>query len=234
MNNITEKTPRAGASSRWRFIVNEGVLTLQRNTDDAIPFRTYEIVGTFGTDGTVEFAGDVSVAGSANSLDLAGSAATLPVTLTATGTDADIPIQIQPKGDAGFLQVGRDTYGASGDGGWLGYASVGLELVDFTPPERLALGIYAEVNAGDISGSDGGAIALETHCATQGDGALHDLAYSYGGYFNARSNLAAGRTIANVVGVMRRPGPLFPPTCSTATFHRQAPLTRSRISTACT
>lgn len=65
--------------------------------------------GAFGGDAGFTYnkaTNALSLNGSANSLSLAGSATTAPVTLTASGTDAEVPVLVTPKGTNPYVVVG--------------------------------------------------------------------------------------------------------------------------------
>lgn len=62
------------------------------------------------------FTGSASVAGAANTAALSGSDAASPVTLTATGTDANIGVNVVTKGAGAFTVNGAAVGGASAGG----------------------------------------------------------------------------------------------------------------------
>lgn len=67
----------------------------------------YNNAGTFGGDSGLTYTvgtKTLNLVGSANTLSLAGAATTAPVTLVTTGTDANIDVQVEPKG-TGALRI---------------------------------------------------------------------------------------------------------------------------------
>lgn len=72
------------------------------------------------------------------------SRGTIPL-ITASGADTNIPLAIRPKGHS-FLQLGPDTYGASG---WSG-ADLGTEYFNLNTATPFSFGNYIEITAGDF------------------------------------------------------------------------------------
>lgn len=150
--------------------------------------------------GPVSFGDDVTVRGSANSLTLDGATTTNPVTITATGTDASVPIKLAPKGPQGFVQLGPDTYGAAG---WAG-TTVGVELLNNVISSADSFGVYIEQYTGDVAASV--SYGIEAIVSTQGAGAVSDNGALYGASFIARSKLPVGRLTNKTVGAFLAAG----------------------------
>jgi len=66
--------------------------------------------------------------------------------LTVAGADTDIPLAIRPKGNS-FLQLGPDTFGASG---WAGFDVI-TEILSHATATSFSYGNYIEMHAGDFA-----------------------------------------------------------------------------------
>lgn len=134
-----------------------------------------------------------TVSGAANSLTVAGSTTGNPVTLTATGSDTGLSIKLAPKGEGGFVQIGRDTYGPDAN------YNIRLELVDFTPGTATnTYGFYCE----DVCADKDGALGYGGKFLIRGpSGGTHNIASLYGWWGNAQSRIASGKTCTQLIGV---------------------------------
>jgi len=110
------------ASGTGSFGLPSGSTAQRPDTGAAGTVRYNSTTGRyeFGTGGAwanhVRLAGDtmtgaLGVAGSANTITVAGSAAAAPATLAASGTDSNISIRINPKGTGGQVQLWRTVIG---------------------------------------------------------------------------------------------------------------------------
>ena len=137
----------------------------------------------------------LSVSGTANTATVLGSATGNPIALQASGTDASVPVQVQPKGPQGFTQLGPDTYGASG---WGGY-NVSEEIYRIASTEQNVIEVYLESYLGDIANSRMNALFVIASSA--GGTAIHDIVSVESLVFFAQSFLPSGRTATVVRGI---------------------------------
>ena len=94
---------------------NVGLGSVDNTSDVTKPVSTAQAVALAlkANSASPALTGTVTVAGAANTLSLAGAAAASPVLLTATGTDANISINLVPKGTGVFLVNGAPLGGGA-------------------------------------------------------------------------------------------------------------------------
>jgi len=119
------------------------------------------------------------------------SRGTIPV-ITDAGADTNIPLAIRPKGNS-FLQLGTDTYGASG---WSGY-DLGTEYRNLNTATPYSYGNYTEIHGGDYA--DNTVVGDQIFVFSR-DTATHNSYQLIGLDVNAFPHLPAGKTMWQSVG----------------------------------
>jgi hypothetical protein len=116
---------------------------------------------------------------------------TIPL-LTVAGAESDIPLAIRPKGNS-FLQLGPDTYGASG---WAG-SDIATEYLNNNTATRYSYGNYTEIHGGDYA--DNTVVGDQIFVFSR-DTATHNSYQLIGLDVNAFPYLPAGKTMWQSVG----------------------------------
>lgn len=188
-SNLHENLGDAITALEAKVGVNSSVVT------SSLDYKLANNVALLGAANTFT-TGPQTVQGIANHIALSGASAGNSVTLTASGSDTNVPIAFRPKGANGFLALGPDSYGASG---WASPFQTLVEIYDLASTSRFYSPLYLECYAGNIASAQITGFALTT--GTQGVGATQNVDYVQGAYFLGKSSLPAGRTTGSVYGL---------------------------------